>query len=67
MGGNNLLSMFLGSGSNASEMIKAPQQVLLIDSVLLVTRAIVKVQAADNVKDYYSVWRRVESGTYSDV
>ena len=67
MGGNNLLSMFLGSGSNAAEMIKAPQQVLLIDSVLLVTRAIVKVQAADNVKDYYSVWRRVESGTYSDV
>ena len=67
MGGNNLLSMFLGSGSNAGEMIKVPQQVLLIDSVLLVTRAIVKFQAADNVKDYYSVWRRVDSGTYSDI
>lgn len=70
---NNLLTMFLGSGiigigggSNAGEMIKVPHQVLLIDSALLVTRAIVKVQAADNVKDYYSVWRRVKSGTYSD-
>ena len=32
-----------------------------VDSVLLVTRAIVKVSAADNVKDYYSVWRRDEA------
>jgi hypothetical protein len=47
-------------------MTKAPQQVLTVDSVLLVTRAIVKSQAADNVKDYYSVWRRVEPGTFTN-
>ena len=58
--------MLLGGGTNiASEMTKAPQQVLLVDSALLVTRAIVKSQAADNVKDYFSVWRKVETGTYS--
>ncbi|KAL3769676.1 hypothetical protein ACHAW5_010257 [Stephanodiscus triporus] len=66
-GGMGLLSMIMGGGGGgtAREMIKAPQQVMLVDSALLVTRAIVKAPAADNVKDYFSVWRRVESGTYS--
>jgi len=58
--------MLLGGGSGtAGEMTKVPQQILSVDSVLLVTRAIVKAQAADNVKDYFSVWRRVEPGTYA--
>ena len=65
-GGGGLLGMLMGGGSNAGEMTKAPQQVLSVDSVLLVTRAIVKSQAADNVKDYYSVWRRVEPGTFTN-
>lgn len=65
-GGGGLLSMILGGGTGtAGEMVKAPQQVMLVDSALLVTRAIVKAPAADNVKDYFSVWRRTESGTYS--
>ena len=61
---DGLLGKLLGGGT-AGEMTKAPQQVLLVDSALLVTRAIVKSQAADNVKDYFSVWRRAETGTYS--
>lgn len=69
-GGGGLLSMlFGGAGGSAAaaagQMIKVPQQVLSVDSALLITRAIVKVNAIDNVKDYYSVWRRVESGTYA--
>ena len=57
--------MLLGGGSgNAEEMTNAPQ-IILVDSVLLVTWAIVKTQAADNAKDYYSVWGRVEPGTYA--
>lgn len=66
VGGGGLFSMLMGGGSgNAREMTKAPQQVLSVDSALLVTRAVVKAQAADNVKDYFSVWRRVEPGTYA--
>lgn len=68
-GGGGLLSMLFGgaggSAAAAGQMIKVPQQVLSVDSALLITRAIVKVNAIDNVKDYYSVWRRVESGTYA--
>lgn len=68
-GGGGLLSMLFGgaggsAAATAGQMIKVPQQVLSVDSALLITRAIVKVNAIDNVKDYYSVWRRVESGTY---
>ena len=55
-----------GGGGAAGEMAKKPQQVMTVDSALLVTRAIVQAQAADNVKDYYSVWRRVEPGTYTN-
>ncbi|KAL7536330.1 hypothetical protein ACHAXR_007083 [Thalassiosira sp. AJA248-18] len=66
VGEGGLFSMLMGGGSgNAREMTKAPQQVLSVDSALLVTRAVVKAQAADNVKDYFSVWRRVEPGTYA--
>lgn len=65
-GGAGLFSVLLGGGGGtAEEMTKVPQQVLTVDSALLVTRAIVKAQAADNVKDYFSVWRRVEPGTYA--
>jgi len=61
--------MILGGGKvggSAGEMIMAPQQVMIVDSALLVTRVVVKVPASENVKDYYSVWRRVVSGTYSN-
>jgi hypothetical protein len=64
-GGGGLFAMFKGAKGTAGEMTKAPQQILSVDSALLVSRAIVKSQAADNVKDYFSVWRRVEPGTYA--
>jgi len=65
-GGGGLFSALFGGGKSgvARQMTNAPQQVLSVDPALLVTRAIVKHQAADNVKDYYSVWRRVERGTF---
>ncbi|KAL3789103.1 hypothetical protein HJC23_008565 [Cyclotella cryptica] len=64
-GGGNLLSLFGGNKKDtACMMINTPQQILSVDSTLLITRAIVKVSAADNVKDYFSVWRRAEPGTY---
>lgn len=64
--GGGFLSMLLGGGGGtAGEMTKVPQQVLSVDSALLVSRAIVKAQAADNVKDYFAVWRRVEPGTFA--
>jgi hypothetical protein len=67
MGGGGLLGMILrGGSSTAGEMTKTPQQIISVDSALLITRAIVKTAAADNVKDYFSVWRRVESGTYTN-
>eukprot|EP00574_Skeletonema_japonicum_P002997 CAMPEP_0201720442 /NCGR_PEP_ID=MMETSP0593-20130828/5387_1 /ASSEMBLY_ACC=CAM_ASM_000672 /TAXON_ID=267983 /ORGANISM="Skeletonema japonicum, Strain CCMP2506" /LENGTH=747 /DNA_ID=CAMNT_0048211081 /DNA_START=95 /DNA_END=2338 /DNA_ORIENTATION=- len=58
-------ALFSGGKSGAArKMTNVPQQVLSVDPALLVTRAIVAHQAADNVKDYFSVWRRVETGTY---
>ena len=60
-GGNGFFGMFGDNKSSRGvKMSNVPQQILSVDSVLLVTRAIVQVSAADNVKDYYSVWRRVE-------
>ena len=60
--------MLLGGGSgNAEEMTNVPQQIQLVDSVLLVTGAIVKSQATDNAKGYYSIQRRVEHVTYQEV
>jgi hypothetical protein len=65
-GGGNLLAMFGGNKKGtAGTMTNTPQQILSVDSTLLVTRAIVTVSAADNVKDYFSVWRRAEPGTYA--
>jgi len=65
-GGGGFLSVLLGGRSGVGEkMTQVPQQILSVDSALMVTRAIVKVQAADNVKGYFSVWRRVEPGTYA--
>lgn len=60
-GGNIFFGMFGGNKAGRGvKMSNVPQQVLSVDSVLLITRAIVKVSTIDNVKDYYSVWRKVE-------
>jgi len=63
--GGGLFSYILGGGKmgTAGEMMNVPQQILSVDSTLLVTRAVVKAPAVDNVKDYFSVWRRMERGT----
>ena len=65
--GGGIFSIIFGGGKTgtAGEMTNVPLQILSVDSVLLVTRAIVKAQAADNVEDYFSVWRRAEPGTFS--
>lgn len=63
-GGGLFSALFSGRSATASKMTNVPQQVLSVDSALLVTRAVVSVPAADNVKDYFSVWRRAEAGTY---
>ena len=66
VGGGLFEALFSGGKSGvARKMTNVPQQILSVDAALLVTRAVVAHQAADNVKDYYSVWRRVEAGTFS--
>jgi len=66
VGGGGLFSVLFsgGKGGVARKMTNVPQQILSVDPALLVTRAVVAHQAADNVKDYFSVWRRVETGTF---
>merc|ERR1719251_112967 len=53
--------------SGAVTATNSEQQIISVDSELLITRVVVKkkVPTIDNVKDYFSVWRRVKSGTYS--
>jgi len=61
-----LLRIFDGGSAAAADMVLAPQQVLSVDPALLITRAKVEgYQGRDNIKKYYSVWRRVEPGSYS--
>jgi len=72
--GNLLSSLFSGMGGvkfGAVGAISEPQQVLSVDSVLLITR---RATLADNSsdrrnkeegKDYFAVWRSVEPGTFS--
>lgn len=57
---------FVGK-SSASITINAEQQVMSVDSELLITRlaTVEKSSQSRNSKDYFSVWRRVESGIYS--
>lgn len=44
-----------------------PQQIVLVDSVLCVTRLVPeKVKKDNNIRNYFSVWRRVPTGTYTD-
>lgn len=64
-----LSGAFLGSGSSrtgAAAAALSPQQIILVDSSLCVSRLYgVKVNYYDNVKDFYAVWRKVEEGTHS--
>lgn len=66
-GGGGMFSAFvLGAAGGAAASLTMPQQIISADSVLLITRAVGQtITSSDNVKDFFSVWRRVETGTYS--
>jgi len=53
---------FCVGNSPASIATNAEQQIIAVDSELLITRLASK---GNNRKDYFSVWRRVEPGSYS--
>jgi hypothetical protein len=71
-GGVGLLPSFFMGASIArggfSSAVRSPQQVMSVDSAMLITRGIPSRrvrQNDDGEKDYFAVWRRVEEGTYS--
>jgi len=67
-GGGGMFAGLFGSKTGAVGAISTPQQIVLVDSALLVTRGVPSKRSAansDDEKDYFAVWRRVEPGTYS--
>jgi len=57
---------FMGKSSGPVVVTNAAQQVISVDSELLITRlAASKGKLYENAKEYYSVWRRVEPGLFS--
>jgi hypothetical protein len=68
-GGGGVLASILGKKSGAVGAISMPQQVVTVDSTLLITRGAPsqrgKVIANEDEKEYFAVWRRVEPGTLS--
>jgi len=62
----SFLTDFIGKSSGPVAATNAAQQIVSVDSELLITRlAVGKTTSYENIKDYFSVWRRVESGLYS--
>jgi len=54
-------------GSFLEDPSALAQQVMFVDFVLFVCRLAYKNAASDeDAKKYFSVWRRLEKGTYSD-
>ena len=53
--------------SGAAASTNLLQQIIAVDSELLITRCVQpkKVAMNENVKEYFSVWRRVKRGSYS--
>jgi len=52
------------SGAMASTTLN--QQIVSVDSELLITRVVIEKKfPTDTLKDYFSVWRRAETGSYS--
>jgi len=53
------------SGAMASTNLE--QQILSVDSELLITRVVVEKRSSlDTMKEYFSVWRRAETGQFSE-
>ena len=55
------------SGAVASTNLQ--QQIIAVDSELLITRCVRPnmVDLSENVREYFSVWRRVKTGSYSEI
>lgn len=64
-GGGGFLSALMSGSSGADAAPNAPQQIISVDGVLLITKYAGKKKADDSMKEYFCVWRRVEPGTYS--
>ena len=63
------LSGFISKSSPTGALAAAtiPQQVISVDSTMLITRnGIDKSSVTENVQDYFSIWRKVEVGTFSN-
>mmetsp|Transcript_24716 Transcript_24716/g.50710 ORF Transcript_24716/g.50710 Transcript_24716/m.50710 type:complete len:784 (-) Transcript_24716:71-2422(-) len=58
--GGGLLSALMSGTSSVDAPRNAPQQIMLVDDVLLVTKYAGKNKADDYMKEYFWVWRRVE-------
>ena len=58
-----LLSMLPRIEQRGGASSTIPQQIISVDSVLLVTRCVVDKPKSDE-KDYFAVWRRVDDGTF---
>jgi hypothetical protein len=63
----SLSPLFLGSRGGFGAAVISPQQIMSVESVLLITRGIPnrRVRQDEGEKDYFAVWRRVERGTFS--
>lgn len=59
-----IMSKSKPTGALAANTI--PQQIISVDSTMLITRnALDNTSITENSKDYFSIWRKVDVGTYS--
>lgn len=63
----SVFTSFFGTRTGPASVVSAPQQVISVDSVMLITRGVPnrRRRDTDDDKDYFAVWRRVEPGTFS--
>lgn len=66
VGGGGMLASLLGPQGGASSN-KVAQQIMTVDSLLLVTRCAEVPRWQDEDKAHFAVWRKVEPGTFSTV
>jgi hypothetical protein len=66
-GGGMLAGIFGPRPGGPAGAVSMPQQVMTVDSEILITRGVPNRRTRDEAyeKDYFAVWRRVKPGTYS--
>jgi len=65
-GSGSFLTSLGGKPSGPADAVRIPQQIVSVDSVLMVTRVYGrKSLSSKSSKNFFAVWRRVDSGTYS--